>query len=309
MSGKTVLTEEGPARIDVPRDRESSFEPLLIPKHERRFTGFDEKFVAMYARGMTVREIQGFLAEQYGTAVRVESISSVTEAVMAEVTAWQSRSLEPTYPVVFFDALRVKIREDAVVRNKAHLRECSQTRHTRQPALRSSLSTNLSRLTFRDSFCSQNALLFSGTFECKGHWCQKHPSANTATRSAVKTKSGRTIRRAFPSRFATRGPSSRLMMTWRRHPLMPTRLKAAASASSVVLFPCPRIRDITCERFLVSKTSATRPPRQLRFGFGQVRCRGCWRCCQEPSARGIETQLILDRADTYRHVANQRGWH
>jgi putative transposase len=118
-SGKTVLTDDGPLRIEVPRDREGSFEPVLIPKHERRFTGFDDKIVAMYARGMTVREIQGFLAEQYGTEVSPEFISSVTDAVMAEVTAWQARPLEPMYPVVFFDALRVKIREDAVVRNKA----------------------------------------------------------------------------------------------------------------------------------------------------------------------------------------------
>jgi putative transposase len=118
-TGKTVLTEDGPVRIDVPRDRDGSFEPLLVPKHERRFTGFDDKIVAMYARGMTVREIQGFLAEQYGTEVSPEFISSVTDAVMAEVSAWQSRPLEPMYPVIFFDALRVKIREDAVVRNKA----------------------------------------------------------------------------------------------------------------------------------------------------------------------------------------------
>jgi putative transposase len=118
-TGKTVLTEDGPLRIEVPRDREGSFEPLLIPKHERRFTGFDDKIVAMYARGMTVREIQGFLAEQYATEVSPEFISSVTDAVMAEVGAWQARPLEPMYPVVFFDALRLKIREDAVVRNKA----------------------------------------------------------------------------------------------------------------------------------------------------------------------------------------------
>ena len=118
-SAKTVLTGDGPLRIDVPRDREGSFEPLLIAKHERRFTGFDDKIVAMYARGMTVREIQAFLAEQYGCEVAPDFISSVTDAVMAEVTAWQARPLEPMYPVVFFDALRVKIREDAVVRNKA----------------------------------------------------------------------------------------------------------------------------------------------------------------------------------------------
>ncbi|MBU6494502.1 MAG: IS256 family transposase [Burkholderiales bacterium] len=116
---KTVLTEHGPVRIEVPRDRDGSFQPILIPKHERRFTGFDDKIVAMYARGMTVREIQAFLLEQYGTEVSPDFISSVTDEVMAEVTAWQARPLEPMYPVVFFDALRVKIREDAVVRNKA----------------------------------------------------------------------------------------------------------------------------------------------------------------------------------------------
>jgi transposase-like protein len=119
ISGKTVITDEGPLRIDVPRDREGSFEPQIIGKHERRFTGFDQKIVAMYARGMTVREIQGYLAEMYGTEVSPEFISKVTDEVMAEVIAWQSRPLEPMYPVVFFDALRVKIRDDAVVRNKA----------------------------------------------------------------------------------------------------------------------------------------------------------------------------------------------
>jgi putative transposase len=118
-SAKTVLTGEGPVRIEVPRDRDGSFEPILIPKHERRFTGFDEHIIALYARGMTMREIQGFLVESYGTEVSAEFISSVTDAVMAEVSAWQVRPLEPMYPVVFFDALRVKIREDAVVRNKA----------------------------------------------------------------------------------------------------------------------------------------------------------------------------------------------
>jgi putative transposase len=118
-SGKTVLTEDGPLQLDIPRDRDGSFEPQLIAKHERRFTGFDDKIVAMYARGMTVREIQGFLRDQYATDVSADFISSVTDAVMAEVTAWQSRPLETMYPVVFFDALRVKIREDAVVRNKA----------------------------------------------------------------------------------------------------------------------------------------------------------------------------------------------
>lgn len=118
-TGKTVLTEDGPLRIAVPRDRDGTFEPILIPKHARRFTGFDDKIIAMYARGMTVREIQGFLAEQYGTDVSPEFISSVTDEVMAEVTVWQQRPLERLYPVIFFDALRVKIRDEGIVRNKA----------------------------------------------------------------------------------------------------------------------------------------------------------------------------------------------
>src|SRR3982751_566631 len=118
-SGKTVFTDDGPVRIEVPRDRDGSYEPQIIGKHERRFTGFDQKIIAMYARGMTVREIQGYLAEMYGTEVSPDLISKVTDEVTAEITAWQSRPLEPMYPVVFFDALRVKIRDDAVVRNKA----------------------------------------------------------------------------------------------------------------------------------------------------------------------------------------------
>lgn len=118
-SGKTVITDRGPVRVEVPRDRDGSFEPILIPKHERRFTGFDERIIAMYARGMSVREIQGFLAEHYGTEVSPDFISSVTDEVMAEALSWQNRPLEPMYPVVFFDALRVKIRDDGVVSNKA----------------------------------------------------------------------------------------------------------------------------------------------------------------------------------------------
>ena len=118
-SGKTVLTERGPVRVDLLRDRDGSFEPILIPKHERGFTGFDDKIIAMYARGMSVREIQGFIAESDSTQVSPDFISSVTDEVMAETMAWQSRPLEPMYPVVLFDALRVKIRGDGVVSNKA----------------------------------------------------------------------------------------------------------------------------------------------------------------------------------------------
>jgi transposase-like protein len=118
-TSKTVLTGDGQVRIETPRDRDGSFEPLLVPKHARRFTGFDDKIVALYARGLTVREIQGFLLETYGTEVSPDLISTVTDGVLAEVTAWQNRPLEPVYAVVFFDALRVKIRDEGVVRNKA----------------------------------------------------------------------------------------------------------------------------------------------------------------------------------------------
>ena len=118
-SGKTVVTDDGPLAIAVPRDRRGTFAPQLIPKHARRFTGFDDKIIALYARGLTVREIQAFLAEMYATDVSADLISAVTDAVLQEVTAWQSRPLEPLYPVVFFDALRVKIRDEGVVRSKA----------------------------------------------------------------------------------------------------------------------------------------------------------------------------------------------
>ena len=118
-SAKRVLTDAGALCIDVPREREGSFEPQLIGKHERRLTGFDDKIIAMYARGMTMREIQGFLREMYALDVSPELISNVTDAVISEVAVWQTRPLENIYPVVFFDALRVKIRQDGVVRNKA----------------------------------------------------------------------------------------------------------------------------------------------------------------------------------------------
>jgi transposase-like protein len=118
-SGKTVLTDDGAVAIAVPRDREGTFEPRLIGKHERRFTGFDDKVLALYARGMTVREIQAFLNEMYGVDVSPDLISTVTDGIVAEVSAWQTRPLDPMYPVVFFDALRVKMRDEATVMSQA----------------------------------------------------------------------------------------------------------------------------------------------------------------------------------------------
>jgi transposase-like protein len=118
-SKKTLLGESGPMEIEVPRDREGTFEPQLIKKGQRRFDGFDQKILAMYARGMTVREIQGFLKEQYGAEVSPDLISDVTDAVMEDVKAWQTRPLDPMYPLVFMDALRVRIRDEGTVKNKA----------------------------------------------------------------------------------------------------------------------------------------------------------------------------------------------
>ena len=116
---KTVLTEDGAVEIDVPRDRNASFAPQIVPKGETRLDGFDEKVISLYARGLTVREIQGHLRELYQVEVSPDLISRVTDAVLDEVTAWQNRPLDAVYPVVFFDALRVKIRDDGLVRNKA----------------------------------------------------------------------------------------------------------------------------------------------------------------------------------------------
>ena len=118
-SPKTVLTDTGAVTVAIPRDRAGTFEPQLIPKHQRRLPGFDEKVLALYARGLTVREMQSHLAELYGVEVSPDLISTVTDAVLEEVTEWQSRPLSPLYPVIFFDALRVKIRDEGTVRSKA----------------------------------------------------------------------------------------------------------------------------------------------------------------------------------------------
>jgi putative transposase len=116
---KTVLTDTGRLALDIPRDRQGTFDPQLIAKYQRRFPGFDEKIVSMYARGMSVREIQGHIRELYGLDVSPDLVSAVTDAVLEEVALWQNRPLEPVYPLVFFDALRVKIRDEGLVRNKA----------------------------------------------------------------------------------------------------------------------------------------------------------------------------------------------
>lgn len=118
-SPKTMLTGSSKVTLDIPRDRSGTFDPKLIARYQRRFPDFDDKIISMYARGMTVREIRGHLEELYGIDVSPDLISTVTDAVLETVAEWQGRPLDTCYPLVFFDAIRVKIRDEGFVRNKA----------------------------------------------------------------------------------------------------------------------------------------------------------------------------------------------
>ena len=118
-SAKTLKGEFGELPLDIPRDRQGAFEPQLITKHQTRWTGFDDKIISLYARGMTVREIQGHLTEMYGTEVSPSLISAVTDAVSEEVKAWQARSLDPLYPILYLDCIHIKVRDTGAVRVKA----------------------------------------------------------------------------------------------------------------------------------------------------------------------------------------------
>ena len=118
-SGKKVKGDFGELAIEVPRDRASTFEPQILAKHQTRFTGFDDKIISMYARGMTTREIESHLKEIYGVEVSPALVSQVTEAVTEEVKRWQSRALEPIYGIVYLDALYVKMRHEGRVENRA----------------------------------------------------------------------------------------------------------------------------------------------------------------------------------------------
>ena len=117
-SSKTVQTESGPLTVEVPRDREGRFDPVIIGKHQRRLPGFDEKVIALYARGLSTKDIQAYLYEIYATEVSAELVSIVTEEVMAEVEVWQSRPLDSHYPILYLDGLRVKIRDNGHIMSK-----------------------------------------------------------------------------------------------------------------------------------------------------------------------------------------------
>jgi transposase-like protein len=118
-SKKRITSKEGEIEIEQPRDRQSTFKPLLIEKGQKRFDGWDDKIIGMYARGMSVREIRAFLMEEYKIEVSPDFISTVTDSVVEEIKEWQNRPLEETYAIVYIDALRVKIRDQGVVKNKA----------------------------------------------------------------------------------------------------------------------------------------------------------------------------------------------
>ena len=118
-SAKTILTGEDELELKIPRDRKGEFEPLAVPKHQRRFEGFDQKIISMFARGMSLSEIQGHLKEIYNVEVSPSLISDVTDAVIEDVREWQNRPLDPVYPVMFFDAIMVKSRENGKTENKA----------------------------------------------------------------------------------------------------------------------------------------------------------------------------------------------
>lgn len=116
---KTVITDSGKLELSIPRDRHGRFDPVLIGKYRRRFAGFDDKIIALYARGMSTREIAEHIGELYGAEISPDLVSAVTDSVLEEVAAWQSRGLDATYAIVFFDALRVKIRNEGMVSNRA----------------------------------------------------------------------------------------------------------------------------------------------------------------------------------------------
>jgi putative transposase len=118
-SPKSVVTGSERVVLDIPRDRQGRFDPALIGKYQRRFPGFDDKIIALYACGMSTRDIRRHVGELYGIDISADLVSAVTDAVLDEVKAWQNRPLEPTYAIVYLDALRVKIRDEGMVRNKS----------------------------------------------------------------------------------------------------------------------------------------------------------------------------------------------
>jgi putative transposase len=118
---KTLVTEAGPVEIEVPRDRESSFEPMIVDKRQRRLSGIDDLVISLSAKGLTHGEISAHLAEIYGAQVSKQTISTITDRVMEGIAAWQNRPLDPVYPVIFIDCVNVKIRDGNVANRPIYL--------------------------------------------------------------------------------------------------------------------------------------------------------------------------------------------
>jgi putative transposase len=119
MTSKTVITTAGQTRIDVPRDRAGTFDPRIVPKHARRLGSTADMILSLYARGMTIRDIKAHLSEVYGVDVSHETVAKVTEVVVEEIRSWQSRPVDEVYPIVFIDAIRIKVRDGGTVTNNA----------------------------------------------------------------------------------------------------------------------------------------------------------------------------------------------
>jgi putative transposase len=118
-SKKTIMMRDESVKIEVPRDRDNSFEPQIVKKHQRRFDGFDDKIISMYSYGMTTRDIQAHLQDIYGVEVSPDLISDVTDGIMEDVIAWQNRPLESVYPILYLDCIVIKCREEKTIRNKS----------------------------------------------------------------------------------------------------------------------------------------------------------------------------------------------
>ena len=118
-SPKTLVTEHGKVAIDAPRDRDGSFSPKIVKKRQRRFQGFDDKILALYSRGLSVRDIRAHLQEIYGVEVSIDLISRVTDGVMDDVREWGKRPLEDIYPIVFLDCMAIKVRDGGTVQRRA----------------------------------------------------------------------------------------------------------------------------------------------------------------------------------------------
>lgn len=176
-SKKTLKGDFGEIEIQTPRDREASFEPRIIQKGQTRMAGLDTRILSMYARGMTTRDIQGRLAEVYGAEVSPTLISNVTDAVLEEVRAWQNRPLDAVYPIVFLDALVVKMREEGTVQNRAVYVAVGITMEGRKEVLGLWTSANEGAKLWLSVLTELKTRGVEDIFHCLCGWLERLPQA------------------------------------------------------------------------------------------------------------------------------------